>query len=107
VPKPKRHIFVCRNFREAGTGKHSCEAGGAAEIFETFKKLRAEHGIAEETKLTKVKCFGKCKHGPNVVIYPDNVWYCKLTADDARRIVEEHLLKDQPVESKMLPDELI
>lgn len=107
VPKPMRHIFVCRNFRDASTRKHSCEAKGASEIYEAFRRLRAEAGLTAETKLTKVKCFGKCEYGPNAVIYPDNVWYCGLEADDVREIVEEHLLKGRPVRRKFLPDDLI
>ncbi|MEE9553660.1 MAG: (2Fe-2S) ferredoxin domain-containing protein [candidate division Zixibacteria bacterium] len=107
MPKPKRHIFVCRNYRDADSGKHSCEARGAAEIFEAFKNLRKEAGIAEETKLTKVQCFGKCMHGPNVVIYPDNVWYCGLKAVDIKEIAEEHLINNRPVTGKCMPDDLI
>ena len=107
MPKPKRHIFVCRNYRDAKTGKHSCEARGAKEIFEEFRNLRKEAGITEDTKLSKVQCFGKCDHGPNVVIYPDNVWYCGLKAEDVKEIVKEHLLNDRPVVGKCLDDDLI
>lgn len=107
MPKPRKHIFVCRNYRDDKTEEHSCEARGAADVFNEFKRLRAEAGIAQETKLTKVKCFGKCKYGPNVVIYPDNTWYCGLKAEDVQEIVEEHLLSDRPVKSKLLPDQLI
>jgi len=107
LPKPTRHIFVCRNFRDPETGKPSCEARGAAGIFEAFKKLIAEAGIAQETKLTKVQCFGKCKYGPNAVIYPDNIWYSGLTSEDVKDIVNEHLINNRPVAGKFLSDDLI
>ncbi len=107
MPKPTRHIFVCRNFRDPATGKNSCEARGAEKVFEEFKRLRAEAGIVNETKLTKVKCFGKCDHGPNAVVYPDNIWYCGLKPEDVREIVEKHLLNDRPVARKFLDDDLI
>lgn len=107
MPKPKRHIFVCRNYRDASAKKPSCEARGAADIFKAFKELCAQAGISEETRLTKVWCFGKCEHGPNAVVYPDNVWYCGLKVDDVKNIVESHLLNDRPVKEKQLDDDLI
>ena len=33
-----------------------------------------------------------------VVVYPDAVWYQVKTAAEAKQIVEQHLLGDQPVE---------
>lgn len=107
MTKPRKHIFVCRNYREIESGKHSCEARGAAEIYEEFKRLRAEAGIVSETRLTKVQCFGKCKHGPNVVIYPDNVWYCDVKPEDVAEIIDQHIMRGYPVTRKILPDDLI
>jgi len=107
MAKPDKHVFVCRNLRPEGSVKPSCERRGAAEVFEMFKKARAEAGISKTTKLTKVQCFGKCEHGPNAVVYPDGVWYCGLTEDDAAEIVREHLLNGRPVKRKMLDDDLI
>jgi (2Fe-2S) ferredoxin len=33
-----------------------------------------------------------------VVVYPESVWYAHVKPEDAREIVEEHLLGDKPVE---------
>jgi len=107
MPKPRKHIFVCRNYREPDAGKPCCEARGAEQVFETFKRLRAEADLLDSVKLTKVKCFGKCEFGPNVVIYPDNVWYSGITPDNAREIMESHIINNKPVERLFLPDEKI
>jgi len=41
---------------------------------------------------------GACTLGPIAVIYPESVFYQKLTPDAAREIVEEHILKGRIVE---------
>jgi (2Fe-2S) ferredoxin len=33
-----------------------------------------------------------------VVVYPDNIWYCGVTADDAEEIFRDHLIGGRPVE---------
>ncbi len=43
-------------------------------------------------------CLDQCGHGPNVVIYPDNIWYSHLTIEDVPIIVQEHLINGRPVE---------
>jgi (2Fe-2S) ferredoxin len=50
-----------------------------------------------------------------VVVYPDDVWYCAVNEEGARRIVIEHIEGGEPVESlryiappgdnKLVPDE--
>jgi (2Fe-2S) ferredoxin len=42
-------------------------------------------------------CFGGCHEGPNVVIYPDKVWYGMVQEADADRIVDETLKKGQTI----------
>ena len=48
--------------------------------------------------VTSCGCLGPCFDGPNLVIYPDGIWYAGATADDADEIVAEHLLAGRPVE---------
>jgi (2Fe-2S) ferredoxin len=40
----------------------------------------------------------QCGHGPMVVVYPEDVWYCGVQIDDAEDIVREHLVGDKPVD---------
>ncbi len=35
--RPVRHVFVCRRHRDPAQGKPSCEAGGAASVYDAFK----------------------------------------------------------------------
>ncbi len=48
---------------------------------------------------------GPCDFGPVIVIYPEGVFYKKVTPDDVEEIVNEHFLKGRPVKHLMLQDE--
>jgi len=61
----------------------------------------AELGLDQEVKVIRTGCMGACDLGPVAVVYPEGVFYQKLTADDGRLIVDEHLFKGRPVERLM------
>ena len=39
-----------------------------------------------------------CQNGPIVVVYPDGVWYQHVDEVGLKRIVDEHLKGNRPVE---------
>ncbi len=43
-------------------------------------------------------CLGRCECGPNINIYPRLTQYCRLTPERMRKVVHEHIAKNQPVE---------
>jgi len=49
-------------------------------------------------------CLDQCEHGPNIVVYPDAVWYGKVTEADVEEIIESHIVGGKPVERLRLPD---
>jgi (2Fe-2S) ferredoxin len=48
--------------------------------------------------VTACDCLGPCFDGPNLVIYPEGVWYAGVTAADVQEIVERHLVGGAVVE---------
>jgi sirohydrochlorin cobaltochelatase len=77
-----------------------CRVRGAAKVLDRLQSRLKENGCAEELKNVEVReymCFGGCHDGPNVVIYPDKVWYGGVQEADADAIVDKHLKHGETV----------
>lgn len=92
----RSHVLIC-----GGTG---CTSSGSVAIQEAFKSNIEACGLSEEVNVVETGCFGLCALGPVVIIYPDGTFYSRVTADDVKEIVEEHLLKGRKVERLIYSD---
>ncbi len=92
----RAHVLIC-----GGTG---CTSSGSKKIQEAFEQNISAAGLEEEVKLVQTGCFGLCALGPVVIVYPDGTFYSRVTTDDVKEIVEEHLLKGRPVERLVYSD---
>ena len=86
----RAHVLVC-----GGTG---CTSSGSKAVQNAFAENIEAFGLTEEVKLVQTGCFGLCALGPVVIIYPDGTFYSRVTPEDVKEIVEEHLLKGRPVQ---------
>ena len=93
----RAHVLIC-----GGTG---CTSSGSQTLQAAFNKNIADFGLEEEVKLVQTGCFGLCALGPIVIIYPDGTFYSRVTEDDVKEIVEEHLLKGRIVERLVYRDQ--
>ena len=102
MPRPDRHVFVCLNDRPqgaAGAGKPSCGARGGPEVYTALQRaVGARPELWGRVAVTSCGCLGPCFEGPNLVVYPDGVWYAAVAPADAEEIVERHLAGGQIVE---------
>ena len=105
--KFEKHIFVCINQRAEGHPRGCCNPDGRGELQALFKQKLAERGLKHRVRANKSGCLDQCEHGPNVVIYPDAVWYGRVRLADVEEIIESHILGGKPVERLMLPDSCI
>ena len=90
----RRDILVC-----AGG---ACISSGEKSVRDALTRGIEEHGCAEENRVVEVGCVGLCDLGPVVIVRPEGTFYQKVTAEDARRIVEEHLVGGQLVEDLLV-----
>jgi len=103
MARPEKHILVCTHSRPDDDPKGSCRQHGANPVAEKFADEFGERELWGRMKLNTTSCMGTCEHGPTVLIYPEGVMYGKVTADDVDKIIDQHLLNDQPVEELKMP----
>ncbi|MEC4805051.1 MAG: (2Fe-2S) ferredoxin domain-containing protein [Jaaginema sp. PMC 1079.18] len=86
-----RQIFLCQN--------SSCRDRGAKAVLAAFRQA----DLPADVTVVASGCLGQCNMGPTARVLPDETWYCRLTPDDVKTIVVEHLQQGNPVEAKLHP----
>ena len=86
----RSHILVC-----SGTG---CQASGSLPLKEALEQEIAKRGLDKEVRVIPTGCFGFCRFGPNMMVYPEGVFYCGIQQEDVPEFVEEHLIKGRVLE---------
>lgn len=89
--KPQKHIFVCTSSRINGQQKGYCHAKGGVDLVAAFMEEIEDRDLSGEVFVSNTGCFGICAQGPIVVVYPDNVWYGAVSAEDVAAIMDEHI----------------
>jgi (2Fe-2S) ferredoxin len=104
MPKFEHHIFICTNQRDADHPRGSCDPTKGGDLLRTFKTSLSQHGLRCTVRANKAGCLDQCEHGPTVVIYPEAVWYGKVTSEDVNEIIEQHVVAGRVVERLQIPD---
>jgi len=101
----EKHIFICENKRPEGHPRGCCAEKNSPEIKELLKKRIKELGLNASVRANSAGCLDACEHGITIVIYPEQIWYGKVTVDDVEEIIQQHLMKNIPVERLKIKDE--
>ena len=78
-------ISIC-----GGTGCHAC---GCEDVAEAFKNEIKRQGLSKQVELKVTGCHGFCEHGSLAVVYPEKIFYQRVTPNDAPEIISETVLK--------------
>ncbi len=89
------HVYVCT--QEKPEGMPCCAANGSAAVVEALRAAVGRAGLDNEVQVTTSGSLGLCERGPNVVVYPEGVWYSRVRVEDVEEIVREHLAGGRPV----------
>ena len=89
-------VTVC-----GGTGCRACQG---LDVAAAFRKAFQEHALEGKVDLRVTGCLGFCEHGPVVTLRPKGLIYVKVTAADAKEIVEKTVLRGEEVERLFIKD---
>ena len=93
----RSHALIC-----AGTG---CVSNKSLQVRTALEEELKKCGLEEEVQVVITGCNGFCAVGPVMVVYPEGIFYQKLTREDIPLLVSEHFLKGRPVEKLMYREE--
>ncbi len=93
----RRHVFVCLNTRETSDPRGCCVHRGSEAIFKALKEGAARARLTD-VRINRAGCLDHCSYGPSVVVYPEGVWYRVTSVDDAKRILNAHIINGEIVE---------
>jgi NADH:ubiquinone oxidoreductase subunit F (NADH-binding)/(2Fe-2S) ferredoxin/NAD-dependent dihydropyrimidine dehydrogenase PreA subunit len=89
-------IAIC-----AGAG---CVASGADEVIAAFKSEIEKEGLAATVDTRGTGCPGFCERGPVVVIYPEEICYLQVTAQDVPEIISATIREKKVVDRLLYED---
>ncbi len=92
----RSHVLIC-----GGTG---CTSSHSQEIMAAMTEEIKAVGLQDEVQVVQTGCFGLCALGPIMVIYPEGAFYARVTEEDVKEIVNEHLLKGRIVDRLIYKD---
>ncbi len=90
------HVYVCDQKKPEGVP--CCSARGSGAVIEALRKEIASRGLTDAVQVTVCGSLGLCEHGPNLVVYPEGVWYSCVAPEDVPEIVCSHFADGNPVE---------
>ena len=79
------YVLVCQT--------EDCKQRGSSELLEKLK----ERLKGSDVEVKSYMCFGGCQAGPNIVLYPQKVWYNGVKREDVNDIAT-HAEGGAPVE---------
>ncbi len=89
-------IAIC-----AGAG---CSGLGNAQVISAFRDQIEKHGLASKVDIRATGCHGFCEQGPNVAIYPEEIYYVQVTPQDVPEIVSQTVIGNKVVERLVYTD---
>lgn len=89
-------VMVC-----SGT---ACSSAESQDLRIGLERELDRRGLNDTVRVFKTGCFGFCQHGPIVMVHPGEIFYCKVKPEDAKELVETHIIHGRVVERLLYQD---
>lgn len=99
----QKHVFICENIRDDSDSRGSCSQKGSSEFRNKLKEEIDRFGLKSKIRINKAGCLGTCNQGISMVIYPEGIWYGKVTEADLPEIIERSLLNNEKIDRLLMP----
>jgi (2Fe-2S) ferredoxin len=60
-------------------------------MIEELKKVCKERNLKGKIRAAKSGCLDLCAFGPNIMIWPEGIWFMKVAKEDIPQIVDTYL----------------
>jgi NADH-quinone oxidoreductase subunit F len=81
-----------------------CRARKSLKVSVALDKEIKAHGLEEKVVVKETGCHGFCEKGPILVVEPENIFFCRVKADDIPEIISETILGGRVVERLLWQD---
>ncbi|HOT75119.1 MAG TPA: (2Fe-2S) ferredoxin domain-containing protein [Candidatus Wallbacteria bacterium] len=89
--KFKRHIIICTNVKEDPAAPCCGRSGESQALYKKLKEYIKSNNIKDTVKVTQARCFSMCAEGPNMVVYPEQIWHHHVEPGDFDEIIEKYI----------------
>ena len=93
----KKHcISLC-----SGTG---CRASGSEVLNNKFQMELKRQKLEKQVEIRRTGCHGFCEKGPIVIVYPEEICYLQVKAEDVGDIVSQTIKEGKVIERLLYKD---
>ena len=93
------HLLLCATASKASC----CRPEDGIKSWEKLKETLCELNLEDPSRpegivlRSKVDCLRICKNGPILLIWPDGIWYKKVSPSLIELIIKQHIINGQPI----------
>ena len=104
MQRVSHHLLLCATATKA----KCCDSALGAQTWNALKSVVRELNLENTERpegivlRSKADCLRVCERGPILLVWPDGIWYSDVSPDRVKRIMEQHIIGQQPVEEWIL-----
>ena len=98
------HLLLCAT----PTKPSCCNPNLGIKSWEKLKIILQEFNLEDPNRSegivlrSKVDCLRICKNGPILLVWPDGIWYEKVSPEKISEIFTSHIINGKPIEKWIL-----